>query len=187
MAGEFSFSIALSLAVLALGLLAAGLRTGKYRVWASVLIAAACVSHGIVLMLRRAVARLVFSLIWIDRTRWRYAWTVGLTSVLLVVWWVGPFLLGPRVQTDMKYGALTNWWEMYFPLTAPLDILITTLARHRVRVQRSCVANLNGAALGVIGLVLVGRRLPGARTACRASACSGTRACCRSCTSSGTC
>ncbi len=32
MAGEFSFSIALSLGVLALGLLAAGLRTGKYRV-----------------------------------------------------------------------------------------------------------------------------------------------------------
>ena len=50
MAGEFSFSIALSLAMLGLGLLAAGLRTGKYRVWASVLIAAACVSHGIVLM-----------------------------------------------------------------------------------------------------------------------------------------
>jgi uncharacterized membrane protein len=35
MAGEFSFSISLSLAVLGLGVLAAGLRTGKYRVWAA--------------------------------------------------------------------------------------------------------------------------------------------------------
>ena len=40
MAGEFSFSIALSLGILGLGLLAAGLRTGKYRVWAAVVIAA---------------------------------------------------------------------------------------------------------------------------------------------------
>ena len=44
MAGEFSFSIALSLGVLALGLLANGLRTGRFRVWTSVLIAAACVA-----------------------------------------------------------------------------------------------------------------------------------------------
>src|SRR5690606_6359843 len=38
MAGEFSFSIALSLAVLGLGLLANGLQTGRFRVWASVLL-----------------------------------------------------------------------------------------------------------------------------------------------------
>ncbi len=68
MAGEFSFSIALSLAMLGLGVLAAGLRTGKYRVWASVLIAAACVSHGIVLIFVVGAA-LIFSLVWIDRTR----------------------------------------------------------------------------------------------------------------------
>ena len=92
MAGEFSFSFALSLAVLALGVLAAGLHTGKYRVWASVLIAAACVSHGIVLIFV-AIAALVFCLVWIDRTRLTYALTVGLTSMLLLAWWVGPFLL----------------------------------------------------------------------------------------------
>ena len=72
MAGEFSFSIALSLAMLGLGVLAAGLRTGKYRVWASVLIAAACVSHGIVLIFVVGAA-LIFSLVWIDRTRLIYA------------------------------------------------------------------------------------------------------------------
>ena len=42
MAGEFSFSIALSLAMFGLGYVAAGLRTGRYRVRASILIAAAC-------------------------------------------------------------------------------------------------------------------------------------------------
>jgi hypothetical protein len=164
MAGEFSFSIALSLAVLALGVLAAGLRTGKYRVWASVLIAAACVSHGIV-MLYVIGAAIVFSLVWLDRTRIKYALTVGVTAVLLIMWWVGPFLLGHEYMTDMKYGARTDWWEMYFPLTTPLDFIITTLAV--IGFAMSVVRrHLNGAALGVtcilfaVGVYLAKDSLP---------------------------
>lgn len=83
MAGEFSFSIALTLAMFALGTLAAGLRTGRFRVWTAVLIAAAAVSHGIVLIFM-AVAALVFTLVWADRDRFRWALTVGVTSLLLV-------------------------------------------------------------------------------------------------------
>ncbi len=153
MAGEFSFSIALSIGMLALGVLAAGLRTGKYRVWAAVLIAAACVSHGIVLIFVAAAA-LVFCLVWIDRTRIIYAVTVGITSVLLIMWWAGPFLLDHDYMTDMKYGPRNDWWAMFFPLTAPLDMLITALAV--VGFVMSIIRrHLNGAALGVIGLVFV--------------------------------
>ena len=159
MAGEFSFSIALSLAMLGLGFLAAGLRTGKYRVWASVLIAAACVSHGIV-MIFVVVAAVIFSLVWIDRTRLVYALTVGVTALLLTMWWVGPFLLDHSLMTDMKYGrephggSFDSWSDMYFPLTAPLDFLITTLA---VIGFVACIVRrqLNGVALGVTGIVLV--------------------------------
>jgi hypothetical protein len=153
MAGEFSFSIALSVGVLALGVLAAGLRTGKYRVWASVLIAAACVSHGIVLIFV-AVAATVLCLVWIDRTRIVYAVTVGITSVLLIMWWAGPFLLDHEYMTDMKYGALDDWWSMFFPLTAPLDMVITALAVFGF-LMSIVRRHLNGAALGVIGLVFV--------------------------------
>lgn len=159
MAGEFSHSIALSLAVLALGVLAAGLRTGKYRVWASVLIAAACVSHGIV-MIFVCGAALVFCLVWADRQRIVYAVTVGVTSLLLTMFWVGPFLLNHAFMTDMKYGgepgegSFDSWWDMFFPLTAPLDVLVTTLA---VIGFLACVVRrqLNGAALGVTGIALV--------------------------------
>lgn len=158
MAGEFSFSIALSLAMFALGALAAGLRTGRFRVWTAVLIAAAAVSHGIVLIFV-AVAALVFTLVWADRQRIRWAISVGITSLLLVAWWVGPFLANHEFMTDMKYGARPegaedSFWDMFFPLTAPLDVIITTLA---VIGFGWCVLrrHLNGAALGVIGLVLV--------------------------------
>ena len=48
MAGEFSFSIALSFAVLGLGLFARGLETGKLRSRTAVILALAVLSHGIV-------------------------------------------------------------------------------------------------------------------------------------------
>jgi len=50
MAGEFSFSIAISLMVLGWGLLARGLDEGKYRSWAAIVLGLACLSHGIVLI-----------------------------------------------------------------------------------------------------------------------------------------
>ena len=52
MAGEFSFSIAISLMMLGLGLLARGLDDGKGRLmmWAAIVLALACLSHGIVLI-----------------------------------------------------------------------------------------------------------------------------------------
>jgi len=158
MAGEFSFSIALSLAVLALGVLAAGLETGRYRVWAAVLIAAAGVSHGIVLIYI-AGAALIFSLVWIDRQRFKYAATVGVTAVLLMMWWVGPFLLNHAFMTDMKYGARPDgaedsFWDMFFPLDTALDLIVTALA---VLGFVMCIARrqLNGAALGVTCLLFV--------------------------------
>jgi hypothetical protein len=156
MAGEYSFSIALTLAMLGLGLLANGLRTGKYRVWTAVVLSLAAVSHGIVLIFV-AVAATILCLVWIDKTRLVYALTAGITTVLLSAWWVGPFLFGHEFMTDMKYGFRPNsstdsFWDMYFPLTPALDIIITTLAvigfaMFVVRRQ------LTGTALGLLCIV----------------------------------
>ena len=158
MAGEFSFSIALTLAILALGALAAGLHSGRYRVWTAVLIAAAAVSHGIVLIFM-AVAALVFTALWVDRVRIRWVVTTGVTALLLVAWWVGPFLMNHEYMTDMKYGprpegAEDSFWDMFFPLAAPLDVVIIVLAV--IGVLWSVLRrNKNGSALGITGLVLV--------------------------------
>ena len=157
MAGEFSFSIALSLAMFGLGCVAAGLRTGRYRVRASILIAAACVSHGIVLLFVVAGA-LVWTVVWLDRRRIVWALTVGLTSVLLLLWWAGPFVLNHEFMTDMKYGPRPegledSFWDMFFPLTTALDFIITGFA---IIGLAWCVLrrHLDGVALGVLGLVL---------------------------------
>ena len=158
MAGEFSFSIALTLAVLGIGALAAGLHSGRYRVWTAVLIAAAAVSHGIVLIFV-AVAALVFTALWVDRVRIRWVVTTGVTALLLVAWWVGPFLMNHEYMTDMKYGprpegAEDSFWDMFFPLAAPLDVVITVLAV--IGMLWSVLRrDKNGSALGITGLVLV--------------------------------
>lgn len=167
MAGEYSFSIALTLAVFGLGLLAHGLRTGRFRVRAAIVLSLAAVSHGIVLIFV-AVSATILCLVWVigpawrvwlDRRRLVYAVTTGVATLLLSAWWVGPFLFGHEYMTDMKYGyrpegADDSFWDMFFPLTAPLDFLITSFAivgfaamilrRHRT-----------GIALGLISLSFV--------------------------------
>ena len=158
MAGEYSFSIALTLAMLGLGLLANGLRTGRFRVWAAVVLSLAAVSHGIVLIFV-AVAAIILCLVWLDVSRLVYAVTTGITTLLLSAWWVGPFLFGHEFMTDMKYGfrpnsATDSFWDMFFPLTPALDIIITTLAvigfaGFVLRRQ------LTGAAIGLICLAFV--------------------------------
>ncbi|WP_420453113.1 6-pyruvoyl-tetrahydropterin synthase-related protein [Ilumatobacter sp.] len=156
MAGEYSFSIALTLAVLGLGLLAHGLRTGRFRVRAAIVLSLAAVCHGIVLIFV-AVAATLLCLVWVDSTRLRYALTTGAATVLLSAWWVGPFLFGHEFMTDMKYGYRPNssddsFWDMYFPLTPALDIAITTLAVIAV-VAFVLRRQLTGTALGLICVV----------------------------------
>jgi hypothetical protein len=159
MAGEFSFSIALTLAMFGLGLLAAGLRTGKFRVSAAIVLSLAAVSHGIVLIFV-AVSAIILCLVWLDRRRVVFAVTTGVTTLLLSAWWVGPFLVGHQYMTDMKYGfrpegASDSFFKMFFPLTSPLNFLITTLAvvGFIAVVMRR---HLTGTAMGLITLAFVG-------------------------------
>ena len=158
MAGEYSFSIALTLAVLGLGLLANGLRTGRFRVWAAVVLSLAAVSHGIVLIFV-AVGATMLCLVWLDRRRAVYALTTGITVLLLSAWWVGPFLFGHEFMTDMKYGfrpegANDSFWDMFFPLAAPLDFIITALAVIGF-VAMVLRRNLTGTAIGLTSLAFV--------------------------------
>jgi len=158
MAGEYSFSISLTLAMLGLGLLSNGLRTGRFRVWTAVVLSLAAVSHGIVLIFV-AVSAIIICLVWLDRLRLVFAVTAGITTLLLSAWWVGPFLFGHEYMTDMKYGfrpegASDSFWDMFFPLTAPLDFIVTALAvvGFVAVVMRR---HLTGTAIGLIGLTFV--------------------------------
>jgi hypothetical protein len=132
MAGEFSFSISLSLAMLGFALLAKGLDTGKYRVSAAVIIALSALSHGIVLLFVFGGAALML-VVWNKRESLKFGAKVIALAVLLCSFWVLPFVTNHAYMTDMKYeprpsGATDSFWKMFFPLNILLDVSITALA-----------------------------------------------------------
>jgi len=157
MAGEFSFSISLSFAMLAFGYFARGMQTGKHRVPAAVFMALAVLSHGIV-AIYVAVGLLLMALLWIDRTRWRWFVTTAGVGSLLSAFWILPFLLNHAYMTDMKYkgepgnGSFTSYWGMFFALPPFWNFVILTLA---IIGFAAMIAkrNIAGVWLGVTGLV----------------------------------
>ncbi|MFM2046047.1 MAG: hypothetical protein RL383_124 [Actinomycetota bacterium] len=132
MAGEFSFSIAIALAVIGLGLMARGLDDGRYRALTAVVISLSALSHGIVLIFVFLGAALM-TVMKRDLQRLWFGFTTLVGAVLLSAFWVVPFLGGHSFMTDMKYeprpsGASDSLWQMYFPLVSSLDWLLALLA-----------------------------------------------------------
>ena len=157
MAGEFSFSISLSFAMLAFGYFANGLQTGRHRLKAAIFMALAVLCHGIV-AIYVAVGLLLMALLWLDRRRLRwFVTTVGLGS-LLSAFWIVPFLLNHAYMTDMKYkgepgnGSFTSYWGMFFALPPFWNVFFLTFAIIGF-VAMLVRRHTTGAWLGVTGLV----------------------------------
>jgi hypothetical protein len=127
MAGEFSFSIALSLAMLFLGLFAYGMRTGRCRALAAVVFALCALCHLIVAFFAIIGAVLLF-LFWADRRRFVYALGVGIVGALLTAFWILPFWYRGAYVTDMFYERRVDFWVMFFPQSRGMDWLINGLA-----------------------------------------------------------
>jgi hypothetical protein len=181
MAGEFSFSIALSLAMLGFALLAKGLDTGKHRISAAIIISLSALSHGIVLLFVFGGAALML-VVWNKRESFQVGAKVIALAVLLSSFWVIPFVTSHAYMTDMKYeprpsGATDSFWKMFFPLHTLLDISLTALAvvgavtlvrsRHKAGTWMTLLALLLAAgvfiarnSLPVIGLLWNPRILP---------------------------
>lgn len=157
MAGEFSFSISLSFALIAFGLFANGLETGRHRIKAAIFMALAVLCHGIV-AIYVAVGLLLMLVLWLDRQRLRWFIITAGAGSLLTAFWIVPFLLNHAYMTDMKYkgepgnGSFTSYWGMFFALPPFWNVFFMTfaligLASMFVRRHRA------GIWLGFAGLV----------------------------------
>ena len=162
MAGEFSFSIALSLAILGLGLFARGLETGQYRARTAVILALAVLSHGIVAIFV-LIAVSLMALVWMDKARFKYCLTTIVPMGLLTAFWIIPFASGSAFMTDMKYearpsGANDSYWKMFFNLDITLDriVFVFALIGFVAAVKRR---QLSGAWIGlcIVALALLAR------------------------------
>ncbi len=114
MAGEFSFAISLSLAIVFCGLVARGLRTGRGRILAAVVLAACGLSHVLPLFFA-IVGSLV--LLALEHSVRRLVWlaTVGIVGGLLVAFWAVPFVYRLPYATNMGYGKITAYIHTLFP------------------------------------------------------------------------
>jgi hypothetical protein len=181
MAGEFSFSISLSLAMLGFALLAKGLDTGKHRISAAIVISLSALSHGIVLLFVFGGAALML-VVWNKRESLQFGAKVIALAVLLSSFWVIPFVTSHAYMTDMKYeprpsGVTDSFWKMFFPLHILLDFSLTAVAiigavalmrsRHKAGTWLTLLSLLLAAgvfiarnSLPVIGLLWNPRILP---------------------------
>lgn len=189
MAGEFSFSIALTLSILGFALVARGLETGKYLAAGSIVVALAALSHGIVLLFVFGGVALML-LFWVQREvdglrddkSFVFGVKIIVLAVMLSAFWVIPFVTSHAYMTDMKYearpsGSTDSFWKMYFPLSTQWDIIIMSLAvigfaaqvvrRHKIGIWMGvyCVVLAFGVyfargGLPIIGLLWNPRLLP---------------------------
>jgi hypothetical protein len=139
LAGEYSFSFSLALAVLFLGLFACAVREGRHRGWAALVLAGCVLSHIVPAFYALGGAVVLTGLellparwgirddttprIWLGdadavqvprrRILWRATSTVAV-GLLLSGWWLVPFGLLHSYSTSMGYQNVEGW-ALYFP------------------------------------------------------------------------
>jgi hypothetical protein len=114
MAGEFSFSISLSFAMLFLGVVARGLQTGRMRALAALLLAATAFSH--ILPTFFAVGGAVVLLVQHrDLRRLRWVVPVLVAGGLVTAVWSLPFEYRLPYATNMGYQKIDTYLGSLFP------------------------------------------------------------------------
>ena len=114
LAGEFSFSISLSLALVFLGLVARGLDTGRHRAMAAAVLALTGLSH-LLPTVFAIVGALVLLVLRPGRRRvWFLAAIFG-TGAVLAAFWSLPFLLNLAYANNMGWEKITEYSKNLFP------------------------------------------------------------------------
>jgi hypothetical protein len=115
LAGEYSYSLGLSIALLFLGIVAYGMRTGRLRAAAAVTLAVCLLSHLVPAMFALAGVAVLFVL---SPPSWRRLWwivsSVG-TGLLLVAFWAVPFGLEQAFTTNMGWANVTTYMQLLAP------------------------------------------------------------------------
>jgi hypothetical protein len=139
LAGEYAYSLSIALALLFLGLMARGLRTGRHRGWAAVVLAACILAHilpalfalvgGVILVLMEMLpARVRPRDVWHPHptdevvpqvlTRPQALWwgvsTIAIGGLLVAFWWV-PFGTEQAYATSMGYVDVHTFVAILLP------------------------------------------------------------------------
>jgi hypothetical protein len=115
MAGEYAFSLGLSFALVFLGLAVRGMKTGRFRAMAAVVLAVCILCHLLTALFALAGALVIFLLAGPSRRRlWWMVCSVG-GGLLLVSWWAVPFALDQAYATNMGWLNVSTYVSVLFP------------------------------------------------------------------------
>ena len=152
MAGEYAFSLGLSAALLFLGVVVRGLRTGRMRAAGALLLAFCVLCHLVAALL--AVAGVVVALLLLGVTRRRLWWAVTVvgTGVLLTAWWAVPFVIEQPFSTNMGWVNVTTYASLLAPTADRWALVVAALGCVAAVLRRDRVAGML-ATLGTISAV----------------------------------
>lgn len=168
LAGEFAFSISLSLAMLFLGVVARGLDTGRHKALAAGLLALTLLSH-VIPTFFAIVGAVVITLLRPDRRRLAHTVTVGVVAGLLVAFWALPFVANLGYTNDMGYEKITTYAKNLFPrdlrwliVLAGVGAVVSIMRRSRIGIFFTVMAAVSalGFRFALQGKIWNARLLP---------------------------
>ncbi|MHB8457476.1 MAG: hypothetical protein ACYDBS_07290, partial [Acidimicrobiales bacterium] len=177
MAGEFSFSLAVSTGLLFLGVVTYSFRTGKLRWLAALLFGITTLCH-VVPALVFAATSVLIALATVHRSSLvrslKIIVPIGLVGALLAAWWLLPFAANLQYSSSMNYQPIGGPWPhwliqnflpngyLFVLIPAALGTIASIVARNRI-----AFAIAVSAVLAILtfhwmpsGLVYNGRWLP---------------------------
>ncbi len=169
LAGEFSFSLSVTFALLFLGVFTYSQRTRRFRWLAALLFAATLLCH-VVPGLFVAGAAAVITLSRPSRRAILDLALIGFVGALLAAFWLVPFVAYLHYSSSMNYGRVGAVYDQLFPRNAEQAVqwiaiagfLIAFYRRHRLAIVLGVLAAASVAAFCWLpdGLVYNGRWLP---------------------------
>lgn len=132
LAGEFAFSVALSIALVFIGVVYRALETGKGRGLAAALLAATALSHLLPAAFAVLAAVVLLVLRRPDRVRWRMVITIGLVGLCISAFWFVPFIVrhAQGLSNDMGWERTQEYAKNLLPWMRTDDAAPAGATRH---------------------------------------------------------
>ena len=179
LAGEYAYSLSIALALLFLGLMARGLRTGRYRGWSAITLAACILAHIVPALFAIVGALLLIAMEMLpQRIRPRDQWhthpsdhvvpqtlsrpqalwwgtsTMGIGVLLVAFWWV-PFGVDQPYATSLNYVNVHTFVALLLPQADWWALILAGISTVAAFALRSRFGILMALLAGVFAAALI--------------------------------